>query len=104
MLRPVEWLGSLHGIVTVVYLGTILTTFAHVFFSRGLRSVEGSTAGTISLAEPATASLFGFLLLGGQISRGGGIGIALIGVSLALISTAAYHRGRYHHGRYHSGR
>jgi DME family drug/metabolite transporter len=94
-LRPVGWLWSLHGIGTVVYLGTIPTTVAYVFFSKGLRSVDGATAGTISLAEPATASLFGFLLLGERISTAGGIGIALIGVSLALISAAAYQRGRY---------
>lgn len=94
-IRPVHWLVSLHGVGTVVYLGTIPTTVAYVFFSKGLRSVDGATAGTISLAEPATASLFGFFLLGERISPVGGVGIALIGLSLVLISAAAFQRGRY---------
>jgi drug/metabolite transporter, DME family len=93
-LRPMGWLWSLHGVSTVLYLGVIPTAVAYIFFSKGLRSVDGATAGTVSLTEPATASMFGFFLLGETISSGGALGIALIAVSLVLISAGALVRGR----------
>ncbi len=98
LLRPLGWMWSVHGIGTVLYLGVIPTTMAYIFFSKGLRSVDGATAGTISLAEPATASLFGVLLLGERVPPRGVAGIVLIALSLVIISLSATIRGRKRRG------
>ena len=91
--RPLTWVWSVHGIGTVLYLGIVATTVAYVLFSRGLRTVGGAVAGTVSLAEPAAASLFGFILLGERLPLQGALGILCIAIALVLVTATAV-RGR----------
>jgi drug/metabolite transporter, DME family len=90
--RPLEWLYSVHGIATVLYLGVFATTLAYILFSRGLRSVSGAVAGTVSLAEPAAAAIFGFLLLRETVPSRGILGILCIALALILITVASMRR------------
>ncbi len=92
-LRPLTWLWSVHGVGTVLYLGIVATTVAYVLFSRGLRTVGGAVAGTVSLAEPAAASLFGFMLLGERLPLQGALGILCIAIALVMVTATAV-RGR----------
>lgn len=90
--RPAAWIYSFHGTGTVLYLGVVATSLAYILFSRGLRSVGGAVAGTVSLAEPAAASLFGFILLGESIPSRGVVGILCIGGALVMITLSATRR------------
>ncbi len=94
VLRPMGWMWSVHGVGTVLYLGVVPTSIAYIFFSKGLRSVEGATVSTISLAEPASAALLGVFLLGEVIPVRGVVGIVLISISLVMITVAAVIRAR----------
>lgn len=92
LTRPLGWIYSLHGVATVLYLGVVATTLAYVLFSRGLRTVGGAMAGTVSLAEPAAATLFGFLLLREALPLRGVAGVGVIALALILITAAAVRR------------
>lgn len=89
ILRPLDWLYSAHGVGTVLYLGVVATGLAYVLFSRGLRSVGGAMAGTVSLAEPAAAALFGFFLLDEAVSLRGALGITAIAGALLMVTVAS---------------
>ena len=51
------------GALLVVWLGPVATAGAYVLFVRGLAYVPARTAGTLSLAEPLTATLLGTIVL-----------------------------------------
>jgi DME family drug/metabolite transporter len=63
----------------ILYLGIAATGLSYILFSRGLKQIPSSSAVTLSLAEPLTASLLGVLVVGETLS-----GIAWSGVSLLL--------------------
>jgi DME family drug/metabolite transporter len=56
--------------------------------------VRAATAGTLSLAEPLTASLLGIVVLGERPSPSGAAGAALLAAGLALAAVAGYSSGR----------
>ena len=63
----------------LLYLGIAATTVSYILFSRGLKQIESSSAVTLSLAEPLTASLLGVLVVGEVLN-----GVSWIGVVLLL--------------------
>ncbi|TAA73612.1 EamA family transporter [Planococcus salinarum] len=63
----------------IVYLGFAATSLAYILFSRGLKRIPSSSAVTLSLAEPLTASILGVLVVGEVLS-----GLSWIGVVLLL--------------------
>jgi DME family drug/metabolite transporter len=56
--------------------------------------VAAATAGTLSLAEPLTASLLGVLVLGERPSPAAAAGAVLLAAGLALAAIAGYSSGR----------
>lgn len=65
--------------VVLLYLGLAATTVSYILFSSGLKQIQSSSAVTLSLAEPLTASLLGVLVVGEVLT-----GISWIGVALLL--------------------
>jgi DME family drug/metabolite transporter len=61
---------------------------------RGLARVPAAAAGTLSLAEPLTASLLGIVALGERPSAAGAAGAVLLVAGLALAALAGYSSGR----------
>jgi len=55
---------SADGVVMVAHLGVLTVAVAYLLFGRGLTGVGVGTAGTLTLAEPATAATLGLLVLG----------------------------------------
>ena len=51
-----EWILTLKGFLTVLWLGLITTSIGYVLFMYGLKRIESSLAATVVLAEPATAT------------------------------------------------
>jgi drug/metabolite transporter, DME family len=87
-------LASAHGLALVAWLGLAATTTGYVLFARGLARVPAAAAGTLSLAEPLTASVLGVVVLGERPSATAGVGAALLAAGLALAAAAAYSSGR----------
>ena len=86
--RDLSWLAAPRSIAVVSHLGLVTATLAYWFFVRGLRRVQVATAVTLSLAEPLTAGLLGFLVLGERLNPLSFAGIALIFSGLAVLTFA----------------
>ncbi len=79
------WLSDARGWSISLYLGIMTTGIAYILFAKGLTYVSSSTAVTLALAEPLTAALFGFFLLGEVLNLTAWIGMLLLMVGIALL-------------------
>ncbi|MCX6435229.1 MAG: EamA family transporter, partial [Actinobacteria bacterium] len=77
---------SLHGIEMLVWLGLIPTALAYLAYAFGLASVQASTASTLILAEPATATLLAALILHESLNQRSLYGIAIIACGLIYLA------------------
>ena len=80
-----SWVLELSGAAVSLHLGLIATGAAYLLFAGGLRYVPSSTAVTLSLAEPLTASLLGVFLVGERLDMISWAGIALLIIGIGLL-------------------
>lgn len=80
------WLTTPAGLVAALWLGLGATTAAYIAFARGLRHATVGQATTIALAEPATATLLGVLLLAERPPLPAWTGIGLVITALVILS------------------
>ncbi|WP_099330952.1 DMT family transporter [Priestia aryabhattai] len=85
-MYDMSWLVSLNGMGIALHLGILTTAIAYVLFSTALKSVQASTAVTLSLAEPVTAFLLGFFFLGESLTLVNICGAALVLASLVFLT------------------
>jgi drug/metabolite transporter, DME family len=78
-------LGSGGGVAMAAHLGVLTVAVAYLLFGRGLAGVGVGTAGTLTLAEPATAATLGLLVLGERPGAGAFVGLLLIGAGLLVL-------------------
>jgi drug/metabolite transporter, DME family len=71
----------------LLYLGAIATAAAYAMYTSGLRSVNASIAGIVTLVEPLTATLLGVIVFGERLGAAGVAGAALMVSALALLVT-----------------
>lgn len=89
---PLLFIGNMHWIVTpkgmmmIIWLGLVPTAFAYIAYAYGLAKVRASTASTLILAEPATATLLAAVVLGEAINTHGWIGILVVIIGLVYLS------------------
>jgi DME family drug/metabolite transporter len=95
LMNDVSWIATRGGIVVVLHLGVIATGLSYVLFGRGLKRVNLSTAGTLTLMEPLTATLLGVLVVGEALTRLNGVGMILIFAGLAALSIVPFLRVRH---------
>jgi drug/metabolite transporter, DME family len=72
------------GALLVLWLGPVATAGAYALFARGLARVPARTAGTLSLAEPLTATVLGTVVLSEAWSPARAAGGALLAAGLAF--------------------
>ena len=84
--EDLSWLGSLRGVAVVFYLGAITMALANIFQIYGLRKMSPSSAGTLALAEPLTATILGITLLNESLTTVSVIGLALVSAALIWLS------------------
>ncbi len=85
------WVAQGRGLAVVLHLGLIATAASYVLFIRGLQVLPASTAVTLSMAEPLTAGVLGFTLLGERLLPLAMAGAASLLAGLLILSTG---RGR----------
>jgi drug/metabolite transporter, DME family len=73
------------GLLMVAHLGIVTVAVAYVLFGRGLQGVGVGTAGTLTLAEPATAALLGIVVVGERFGGTTALGVALIATGLVVL-------------------
>ena len=85
-LYDLSWILSVQGSAVSLYIGVIATGAAYLLFTTGLAKVPASTAVTLSLAEPLTASLLGTVLVKESLPLVSWVGIALLLLGIFYIS------------------
>lgn len=78
-ILDLSYIQETENLSVILYLGIAATGLSYILFSTGLKQIPSSSAVTLSLAEPLTASLLGVLIVGETLS-----GLAWSGVGLLL--------------------
>jgi len=86
MLSHPAWLATPSGALVGVHLAVVTTVLGYLLYGRGLRTTPAASAATLSLAEPAVATLLSLLVLGERLGVTGGAGLALVGAALAVLA------------------
>jgi drug/metabolite transporter, DME family len=74
------------GLALAGYLGAVTTTVAYILFAKGLKQIAASETATLTLAEPVTAMVLGFAVLGERPGAVAVAGAALVLAGLALLA------------------
>lgn len=82
----IGYLALPQNLVIVAYLGLAATSLAYLLFSSGLKAIPSSSAVTLSLAEPLTASVLGVAVVGEALSGQSWIGVVLLIGGIALLA------------------
>lgn len=85
VFADLEWLSRPQGLAAAVWLGVVVTGLAYLAFASGLVHLSVGDATTVSLAEPATATLLGVFLLGERASLPAWLGMALIVAAVGVL-------------------
>jgi DME family drug/metabolite transporter len=74
------------GIAVIAYLAVLPMFLGYVFFSYGLAHVGATSATTITLLEPAAATVLSVLILHENVGVLGWMGVALIALALVVLT------------------
>ncbi len=80
-----SWWFSFSGAAEVLWLGLVTTTAGYLLFGVGLRVLQPGHIATLTLLEPAVATVLGVLVLHEAVSAIGWLGCLLIFGALALL-------------------
>ncbi len=80
-----SWLLEPDGLFVALHIGVLATGLAYYLFALGLRHVKSSTAVTLSLAEPLTASILGVFLVGEILDVWSWVGLIMLLTGIALL-------------------
>ena len=81
-----DWIGTPRGLAMILWLGLIPTALAYIAYSWGLEKVKASTASTLILAEPATATVLAAIVLSESINLRGWLGVGVVIAGLIYLS------------------
>ncbi|WP_347321143.1 EamA family transporter [Rossellomorea sp. RS05] len=84
-LYDLSWLMEVRGAGVALHLGVVATGLAYLLFARGLVKVPASTAVTLSLAEPLTATMLGVFLIGESLDALSWLGVGLLLLGIVLL-------------------
>lgn len=85
LLDSPGWLVTGTGPAIALYLGVVATGGAYLLFARGLRTTPATTATTLTLAEPAVASVLGVAVLGEHLGPLALSGLGFLAASLIVL-------------------
>lgn len=87
------WWLTPSGALEVLWLGLVTTTAGYLLFSVGLRVLQPGHIATLTLLEPAVATVLGVLVLHEAVGAIGWLGCLLIFSALALLGIGAGRKG-----------
>lgn len=88
-IYDMSWIFSQEGMLVSLHLGVVATGVAYYLFAIGLFNVSSSTAVTLSLGEPLTATLLGVFLLGEYMSNVSWLGLVLVLLGIGVLILAS---------------
>jgi DME family drug/metabolite transporter len=80
------WVGTGAGTATVLHLGILTTALAYLLFATGLQGTQSTTATTLTLGEPLTATILGIVVVGERPPLLGWVGFALVLSALVAVA------------------
>ncbi|RHW35808.1 EamA family transporter [Lysinibacillus yapensis] len=88
----VAWVFHSQNFLPILFMGLAATSLAYVLFLAGLEKISSSSAVTLSLAEPLTASMLGVFWVGEYLSATSWIGVALLlaGIVVLTVGTSRF--------------
>lgn len=87
-LAGAGWWLAPRGVGLALWLGLVTTTLAYVLFGIGLRVLQPGHIATLTLLEPAVATLLGIVILSEPVGALGLVGCLLVLGALALLGIA----------------
>ena len=79
-----SWIFTASGITTALWLGVITIAIGYIAYSLGLRSLQPNEATTLTLIEPAIATLLGAVVLAERPSMLAWVGMVIVVLSLSF--------------------
>ena len=89
LTSSMHWLTLPRGTAVVVHLAVVTTFLAYRLFGYGLRHTTAQTATTLTLAEPAVATLLGVVLLCERLPALSWCGLGVLSIGLAVLTLPA---------------
>lgn len=83
--EPLGWATTDQGVLMLAHLGVLTVGLAYFLYGWGLRTIDTSTAVTLTLAEPVTAALLAVVVLDERLRPAGWAGVALVVLGLAMV-------------------
>jgi drug/metabolite transporter, DME family len=80
------WLLTGPGAAGTLYLGLVATGLSYLLYGRGLRTTPVAIATTLTLAEPAVATVLGLVVLGERLGLVAAGGLAVMALSLLVLA------------------
>ena len=80
------WIFTIKGISLILWLGIFTTGLGYTLYAYGLKRVHSSSASTLVLAEPATATLLAVIVLGNVLSMTSWLGILVVILALVYLA------------------
>lgn len=84
-----RWLLTARGAAVALHLAVFTTFVAYLLFGRGLRRTSAQAATTLTLAEPAVATLLGVAVLGEHLPPLSWAALAVLAAALAAVTAPA---------------
>lgn len=98
LTHDLSWLSEINGWLLMLHLGVLATALSYYLFARGIEYIPVSSAVTLSLAEPLTATVLGVFVVGEQLSYIAWCGLFLIlsGIIILVFPIRLFRRGVLH--------
>ncbi len=88
LLTGAPLLASGQNTAVAAYMALIPMFLGYLLFGYGLTKISASTATTVTLTEPAIATVLAVLVVGEHLAAAGWVGMALIGLALLVLAIA----------------
>lgn len=85
-INGLHWMATAKGATLILWLGLVTTGIAYTLYVWGLKQVPSSTASTLVLAEPATATILAVAVLGNTLPLLSWVGIGVVVVGLLYLA------------------
>lgn len=84
--QNLNWLVTLKGSMSILWLGLVTTSIGYTLFMFGLKRIESSLAATVVLAEPATATILAAVVIGEKLVLQSYLGIVTVALGILYLS------------------
>lgn len=84
-VSPLGWVPTPDGMAMLLHLGVLTVGVAYLLYGIGLRTLDSSTAVSITLVEPLTATLLAVTVLDEGLTASGWVGAVIVLIGLGVI-------------------